>query len=665
MKKLNDHRIRKYFLWILVMGLLATFGCETDKTSHSGYEYNMLPAGEVSPLGWIKEQMKADLEEGITGNLEMISDNVNGNLFVNANRVPGTKVKGNRGQQEKAWWAGEHEGYWKDGVIRIAFAINDKAFIERSHQWVNDILKAEKENGYIGVYTEESRFPDKGFDGELWTQSRIFQALLAYYEITGNEDVLKAVERTVIRTIEHYRKTTYFGRPDPDGGVQHGLGYMDTLEWLYRLTGDPYYKNAAIWLYEDFNQNGSFEDLKSDNLLDENYRWVGHTPHIMEGLHLPVVAGTYKQDQSYLQAADRVLELFDYHSNPGGGVVGVSKGRNVESVNEMMGSGNLASEYCTIMEGISSFNRFFTFTGDLTIGDRIERAALNAAQGARFHKANTAIIYMSHDNCLRADDMSSKRELFSASHTAAICCPLNSGRLMPYYLEGMWFKKSDGKTLLNTLYGPSEINTEINGKDIRIVQETNYPFSDQVTYTIGTEKPVRFNLELRIPPNSSEPVINTSNTSVVTIEGKKVIIEGKWTDGDVINVDFNFLVSQELQNDQKEAYYMWGPLVFSFEIEDNTKKVEEIVTNSGLKSGFYDYSISPVDTSGWYYKTESGAAFDVNFSNGAKMNDPWSSPSVYLSGNLLTPENQVVDVKLVPLGSTILRRTTFPLTDQK
>ncbi|MCK4920438.1 MAG: glycoside hydrolase family 127 protein [Bacteroidales bacterium] len=654
---------RMPFVLVLTLGLMTASGCQSDNTDTSMYEYTLLPAGEVIPGGWIREQMKADLKEGITGNLDMISDNVNGNLFVNANRIPGTKVMGNRGSQEKAWWAGEHEGYWKDGVIRIAFATEDTAFIERSHQWVNDILRAEQKNGYIGVYTEKSRFPDKGFDGEFWTQSRIFQGLLAYYEITGKEEVLEAVERTVHKTIDHYRNSTYFGRPGPDGGVQHGLGYMDTLEWLYRLTGDPYYKEAAIWLYEDFNEKGNFEDLKSDNLLNEKYKWVGHTPHIMEGLHLPVVTGAYKQDESYLRAADRVLELFDYHSNPGGGVVGISKGKYVESVNEMMGSGNLASEYCTIMEGISSFNRFFTFTGDLTIGDRIERATLNAAQGARFHQANTAIIYMSQDNCLRADDMRSKRELFSASHTAAICCPLSSGRVMPYYLEGMWYKKNDGKTLLNNLYGPSELKTNINGRDIEIVQETGYPFSDRITYRISTEKTVRFNLEMRIPPNSAEPDITTSNNALVSIDDKRILIEGKWKDGDIVEVDFNFQVNQKLQNDQKEAYYMWGPLVFSLEIEDQTERVEEIVTNSGLKSGFYDYSISPLDTSGWYYQAGKLAPFEVNMKDSATTDNPWSSPSVYLEGALMTPENQPVNVRLVPLGSTILRRTTFPLTE--
>lgn len=655
------HLLRNQSLLLFTLGLMISSGCQSDNPDSAIYEYNLLPVGEVIPGGWIRDQMKADLEEGITGNLDMISDNVNGNLFVNANRVPGTKVLGNRGLQEKAWWAGEHEGYWKDGIIRIAFATGDAEFIERAHQWVNDILIAEKKNGYIGVYTEESRFPDKGFDGELWTQSRIFQGLLAYYELTLKTEVLEAVERSVHKTIDHYRNNTYFGRPGPDGGVQHGLGYMDTLEWLYRLTGNPYYKEAAIWLYEDFNKKGNFGDLKSDNLLDENYKWIGHTPHIVEGLHLPVVAGAYKQDETYLKAANRVLELFDYHSNPGGGVVGISKGKYVESVNEMMGSGNMASEYCTIMEGISSFNRFFTFTGDLTIGDRIERAALNAAQGARFHKANTAIIYMSHDNCLRADNTRSKRELFSASHTAAICCPLNSGRLMPYYLEGMWYKKNDGETLLNNLYGPSELRTNINGTDLEIVQETRYPFSDHITYRISTKKPVRFNLEMRIPPNCAEPDITTSNNAKVSTDEKLILIEGKWKDGDLVEVDFNFQVNQKLQNDQKEAYYMWGPLVFSLEIENQTNRGEEIVTNSGLKSGFYDYSISPLDTSGWYYLADKLAPFEVHQKEGVTNEDPWNSHSVYLKGSLLTPDKHPVNVSLVPLGSTILRRTTFPI----
>lgn len=82
----------------------------------------------IKPGGWLKTQMQLDLREGIIGNYDRISDNVNGHLFAKRDRRAGNMVVGNRGLQEKAWWAGEPEGYWKNSVVRMAFLADDESF---------------------------------------------------------------------------------------------------------------------------------------------------------------------------------------------------------------------------------------------------------------------------------------------------------------------------------------------------------------------------------------------------------------------------------------------------------------------------------------------------------------------------------------------------------
>lgn len=117
-------------LYLSILNTIFLFsGCKISEiVDQPQYcENTRLTAGEVKPMRWIREQNLSDLRDGITGNLEKISDNVNGNLYVNADRVPGTYVLGIRGLSEKAWWAGEHEGYWKNAVIRFAFLVGDNA----------------------------------------------------------------------------------------------------------------------------------------------------------------------------------------------------------------------------------------------------------------------------------------------------------------------------------------------------------------------------------------------------------------------------------------------------------------------------------------------------------------------------------------------------------
>src|SRR5262249_34005313 len=137
---------------------------------------------------------------------------------------------------------------------------------------LQEVLNAQDASGYIGVYPLAKRFSTSDpNDGELWTQSRMFQALLAWYEATGDSKILTAVEKAAKTTLNAFTTRSYFDRPGLTlgGGVSHGLGFSDTLEWLYRLTGDDTFRNGYLWLYQDYagsnvNENDIFPAYLAD-----------------------------------------------------------------------------------------------------------------------------------------------------------------------------------------------------------------------------------------------------------------------------------------------------------------------------------------------------------------------------------------------------------------
>ena len=58
--------------------------------------------------------MQADLNDGLAGHYTEISDTVNMRQFENqAADVPDASG-------EPGWWLGEHEGYYADGLFRLA-----------------------------------------------------------------------------------------------------------------------------------------------------------------------------------------------------------------------------------------------------------------------------------------------------------------------------------------------------------------------------------------------------------------------------------------------------------------------------------------------------------------------------------------------------------------
>lgn len=623
--------------------------------------YLPVPTGAVRPLGWIEAQMRGDLHDGLKGNFPKITRNVTQRLFATQGRKPGTWVEGARGRKEKAWWAGEHEGYWLDSVTRSAIQLGDEGFLGLVRERYEEILDAYDRTGYIGIYDAESRLPEVGFDGELWTQSRLFQGMLAWHEFTGDQRVLDAVVGTVRLTIDRYRAHgTYFGRPGPDGGVTHAVGYMDTLEWLWRLTGDAYFAEAAVWLYQDFSENSpeDFDDLSVRLMSDREYPWCDHGAHVGEALHMPRIAHFFSGNADFARAADHVLpKLFD-HTNPAGGMaIGY-----LEAVAGAEGGGHVLNENCAHAEALMVLNQLFPYQPDPAIGAWQEHAIFNVVQGVRFHPVDRALTYLSQDNRPHAADAEQHggRHLFSPCHEAAACCVLNLPRVMPYYVQGIWYRKSDGSGLLANGYGPSVLDTVVGGVLVVLRQNDDYPFTDKITLQIDPERPVEFTLELRIPENAGTPRAEVAGEGgVFERDGDLLRIRREWAPGDTVSIDFDFQVVRKIQHDGREAYWMWGPLVFAVRFPHEKEIRAEVSASEDQPSGFHEYLVKPEHTEGWNLIAPQDAAFTLHRRE-VDSPHPYVAPPVVLRGTLADREWNPVEVELVPMGSAPLRRTTFP-----
>ena len=125
--------------------------------------------GETKPAGWMLRQMQADLDDGLAGHYPEISDSVNMREFETwtADQVDPLGRPG--------WWLGEHEGYYADGLFRLAWLSGRQTVRTAAIARLEDVLAAQGDDGYIGVYPLGDRFGDQDQnDGELWTQSRMF-----------------------------------------------------------------------------------------------------------------------------------------------------------------------------------------------------------------------------------------------------------------------------------------------------------------------------------------------------------------------------------------------------------------------------------------------------------------------------------------------------------
>ena len=618
------------------------------------YKYKTLNAGSIEPKGWIKEQMSRDLKLGYIGHYDKVHPTVTKNVFINQD-----SLSKRRFSLRKEWWSGEHEGYWKDAIIRMAFLTGNKEYINKSKIWINELKKITQTDDYIGIYKNGGevgcRFNHEKGNGELWTSSRILMALLAYYEFTGDKDVLEIVEKAVKLIMKHYKNQNYFLVNSQGGGISHGIGFFENLECLYRITRNKEYLDFSVKLYEDFNKgNIRDDDLKTQYLLKDDKLFENHGAHIAEGLFVPEFIASIQNDKNLEKAANNVIKKLKLHLTPSGAM------RCDEWIKGREGTADERYEYCGITEMISPLNKMISFTGNLDLANRIETMTFNAGQGARF-PVLSAVSYLTSDNRIRIKKFELlKRESYDAAHFAAVCCVLNAGRLMPYYVEGMWMKTIDDDGVVALLFGPCKVKTSISNTAVEITEETDYPFSDEIIFTVNPIKPIKFLFIIRKPHACKDVNVEFPSKAKIIETDDFISIDKIWEKGEQIHVKFNFEIqcinqpaSKSVKN--KGAYFKRGALVYALAFNHKIKTVKEY-----QNSGFYRYKITANNSKSWKLRLNTNDKFKFISNLNGNMKHPWDKPVVKLEGTLRNKKNQKESVELVPMGNTIFRRVTFP-----
>ncbi len=618
--------------------------------------FTALPQGSTKPAGWLADIMEEDLKTGVVGALEELYPGIHkDDLFRTARRggledVPemgDLVLTGEAWEQSIMWWNAETIGNWWDGFIRHAYLTQDVEAMAQAKAIVENLLASQDTDGYIGIYKPNLRYQHKGSNGELWAQTTSFRSLLGYYEITGDERVLEAVEKAMAITMKKYGPEGRhpFLLENAFGGVTHGLMITDVCETLYRITGKESYQDYATWLYEAFstyNINRAFNDLRYPFLAEKDSLFTGHGVHTYE--HLRTLANAYYHTgyPELKEVYENALYKLEKAILPSGAGHG-----NEWLAGQVADPTYTSAEFCCLLELRNSLSSMFQKTGDIRFADHAEKLTYNGMMGFR-SPDGTAITYGKGDNCYVLDGHhhgphekeKNVRYKYSPTHSdPAVCCVPNYTRNLPYFLDQMWLKAEDG--LVAAMYAPSELNTSFNGSKVNITQDTHYPLGDEITFTIETEESIPFAIYLR-KPDWTESLDIDCGDCVLSEEKGFVKVEQKWEAGDQLRVSFQ----QEVQHHQltnNEAYVQRGPLVYAYPIPHREEVIKQYEGTD-----YTDYYCYPLNEE--YLSVNLPAKEDWTFAP-----SPTSEVSWYGSGPKLRGDN----ITVVPMGSTVLRRVTF------
>lgn len=512
----------------------------SNKPSYSTFHEIKLCA--IKPRHWLKEFLIKQ-RDGLTGHLEVAGFPFDSPGWMTPDLKPGP--------DNKAWWHYEQYAYWIDGMIRCGHLLSDPMLTQKALRQIDYVLDHPDSDAYLGPPVL------KGEDNYArWPHVVFFRALMAHHSATGEKRIPQAVSN-------HYT-----GCPHPHS-KERDVCNIEPMLWAYGQTGDQRLLKQAERAFQTYNTCSSEDDTSLTNLLS-NKRATEHGVTYNEIAKLGAILYCYAGEQQYLDASINAYRKLDRDQILVDGVC--------SSAEALQGKDSLDShETCDIADYTWSVGYLLLATGDAAYADKIERACFNAAPGA-VRADFKGLQYFSCPNQVIADYQSNHNYFYRGDKRMSYrpmpgtqCCSSNVSRIMPNYVSRMWM--SDGEDgIVAAFYGPSELTTHLGpeGHPIKIIEDTTYPFSEQVDFYFETERPLEFTFSFRIPAWCSQPqaILNGDSLNLNLQSGQFIRLRRTFSDGDQLSLHLPQDI--HIQRWPKGGISIErGPLVYALRIKED------------------------------------------------------------------------------------------------
>lgn len=612
------------------------------------FRFQSLPLSSITPQGWLKEELQKNMN-GFTGHLDslapdlLLQDDIYGKNRLSKNvknKNVGALSDAGDWQAQFLWWNSETQSNWLDGFIRTAVLLKDKKQLQKAAQLIKRLLGTQDKDGYIGIYDTDLRYRFENENGELWSKTTLYRALLGWYDYSKDPALLNAIEKAVQNVLSNYpvNQSHPFHSVNPDaGGLTHGLAFTDVLEQLYVLTKKQAYLDYCLFLYKDFSEQILNEDAQYKKLTESSLSLKGHGVHTYEHLR-SVTAAWYASGNPALKSVlDNFIAKINRALTPSGAPAGD------EFVGGRSGDATATGyEFCSLHELMAGWISLLTKSGEAGYGDRAEKILFNAASGAT-HPDQSAICYLKTDNTYiltggkHGDtlDKHQTRYRYSPVHKeAAVCCVPNAGRIGPYFIQNMWMKDEDG--LVATLLGPSQVNSTVKGKKVSIESITSYPYAFDFRFKINTTEGNRFSIKIRKP----DWAIVAYTSLPCKEENGYLVFTKSWKQQDELLISFEAVV-KKINTAGDECYFQYGPLVLCHQLAST-----EVITKTYAIPGLKEFNCLPLGKTVFEY-------------DGALPVQDTLHKNRFSIEMQAVGKNQPEKISIVPMAGTILRQVTY------
>ena len=634
--------------------------------------YIELPIGAIKAEGWMQEQL-IRMKNGMTGNLDKIYEKVMG------------PRNGWLGGDGDVW---ERGPYWIDGLLPLAYLLDDDGLKEKVKPWIEWTLASQKPNGYFGPDTDRpyERGLQRSNAHDWWPKMVMLKIMQQHYSATGDQRVINFMTQYFKYQLAELPKTplgnwTFWG-------AQRGGDNLMMVYWLYNITGEPFLLELGELIHKQtFNWTDVF--LNQDHL---SRQLSMHCVNLAQGFKEPVVYYQQNKEQKQIDAVKKAV--IDIRRT-----IGLPTGLWGGDELLRFGEPTTGSELCTAIEMMFSLEEMLEITGDVQWADYLERVAYNALPTQITDDFSARQYYQ------QTNQVAATREWreFTTPHddTDVIfgelngypCCTSNMHQGWPKLVQNLWYATADNG-IAALVYGPSNVKAKVaNGITVQIKEETNYPFDEAINFKFSfadkKTKKAFFPFHLRIPEWCKAAIIRINGEVVNTdnYSGEITKISREWQQGDVLTLELPMeITSSEWYS--RAAVIERGPLVYALKMNEQWEKKTfgpeeqdygqwyyEVTSDSQWNYGLMEDDLKPQNIKQKFTieKKNTVAAYPWNVENapiviktkgypvkGWKI-DRGSTGKVPYYTQQGGDFGEAQDIELIPYGCTTLRITEFPI----
>jgi hypothetical protein len=573
--------MRKRFIayaWILFIFLFVTFhGCKSQENMEgrgmSQSEVSVqpvklmpLPLGSIKPTGWLKNQLRIQAD-GLSGHLDEFWPDISDSAWF--------------GGKSDAW---ERAPYWLDGVVPLAFLLEDKDLIARVTKYMGHIIAHQGESGWISPAEDQSRY-------DLWAIFLVLKPLIQYHEATGDERIPEVVEKTLSWVDGHIDR-----RPLFNWGKFRWFESLLSIYWLYERTKEDWLLDLAVKLHaQGFDWESFFRRFPLTGITPKGkWTFMGHVVNNGMAVKAPALWWRLTGDETDKRMVYEMVEKQDlYH----GQATGIFSGDECfAGKNPSQGT-----ELCAVVEYQFSLEMLMSILGDPAFGDRLEKVTYNALP-ATFSPDMWSHQYDQQVNQVECSIRENRLWTTNGPESNIYglepnygCCTSNLSQGWPKFAAHLWMKTED-EGLAAVAYAPNRVSTRIKNIPVSVEVITDYPFRQNIQLKVSVDEAVRFPLHLRIPAWAEEASVVLGKKQFAPPPGSFYVLEREWVG--TTDVEMVLPMKPRATRRYNNALALErGPLLYALKIGEGWKRVNADKPHRELPHA--DWEVYP--TTPWNY----------------------------------------------------------------